>query len=92
MGRGTYGKTAIGADGTTGRPSIGKWIVGGLLVGSAVLWAKHQSDQIAKLYSAAGIPHQNFIEDLRVRSSTLSGAAHAGFNRFKQRLGTRKAT
>lgn len=79
-----------------GEPSNGRgvswssWIIGGLLVGGAALWVKHQSDQIEKLYSAAGLPHQSFVEDLRSRSSTLSEAARAGVHSFRQRLGTRK--
>ena len=89
MGRGTYGKTVIGSDSTTGS-SIGKWIVGAVVVGGAVLWVKHQSDQITKLYAVTGTPHQSFIEDLRARSSALSGATRAGFQSFRQRLGTRK--
>jgi hypothetical protein len=84
--RGTYGTAAPNERGS----SLGVWIVGGLLVGGVVLWAKHQSGQIEKLYSAAGLPHQSFIEDLRSQSSALSGAARAGVNSFRQRLGTRK--
>jgi hypothetical protein len=70
----------------------GAWIIGGLLVGAAALWTKHQSDQIAKLYAAAGIPHQGFIDDIRLRSRRLSGAANAGVHSFRQRLNTGKAT
>jgi hypothetical protein len=89
MGRGTYGKTVIGSEGSA-RSSIGKWIVGAVVVGGAALWVKHQSDQITKLYSVTGTPHQSFIEDLRSRSRALSGATRAGVHSFRQRLSTRK--
>ncbi len=89
MERGTYGKTRIDSSDTSGS-SIGKWIVGAIVVGGAALWVKHQSDQIQKLYASAGLPHQTFIEDLRSHSSTLSEAARAGVHSFRQRLGTRK--
>jgi hypothetical protein len=91
MERGTYGKTVIGADNTRGA-SVGKWIVGAVVLGGAVLWAQHQSDQIKKLYSATDLPHQSFLEDLRARSSTLAGATRSGVHSFRQFLGTRKVT
>jgi hypothetical protein len=90
-GSGTYGKTVIGTC-APGEPSIGKWIVGAVVVGGVELWAKHQSDQIEKLYSSAGLPHQSFMEDLRSRSSVLTGAARAGVHSFSQHLSARKAT
>jgi hypothetical protein len=90
--RGVYGPLRIGAGpyGERGS-SLGAWIIGGLLVGGAALLAKHQSDQITKLYSAAGLPHQSFLEDMRLRSRKLSGAARAGVHSFRQRLNTGKA-
>jgi len=91
MDRGTYGKTRTNHCNTSG-PPIGKWIVGAVVVGGVVLWAKHQSDQIEKLYSSAGLPHQSFIDDLRSRSSALSGAARAGVHSFSRHLSIRKAT
>lgn len=74
--RGTYGAARVGASYSGARgSSLGTWIVGGLVVGGAVLWARHQSAQIDKLYSVAGLPHQSFVEDLRARTKELSGAA-----------------
>jgi hypothetical protein len=91
--RGVYGSPQIGAAPYgERRSSLGTWIIGGLLVGGAALWVKHQSDQIAKLYEAAGIPHQSFIEDMQSRSRRLAGAANAGVHSFRQRLNTGKAT
>jgi hypothetical protein len=89
--RGTYGVSRLGADphGQRGS-SIGTWIIGGLVVGGAVLWAKHQSDQVEKLYAQAGLPHQSFVEGLRERSKELSGAAREKIHGLTQRFRTKK--
>ncbi len=88
--RGTYGTPVIGADPYDRGSSLGTWIVGGIVVGGAVLWMKHQSDQIEKLYAAAGLPHRSFVEGLRGRSRELSGAARERFHGLAQRFRTRK--
>jgi uncharacterized membrane protein len=54
---------------------LGTWLVGGLVVGGAVLWARHQSDQMAKLYKAAGLPQQSFTASLREQARALPSAA-----------------
>lgn len=72
--RGTYGAPRVGAEAGQGS-SLGTWLVGGLLVGGAVLWARHQTEQMAKLYKVAGLPHQSFTASLRERSHALSSAA-----------------
>lgn len=84
-GRGIYGPHRVGSDGASRGSSLGTWIVGGVLVGGAVLWARYQSRQIEKLYAAASLPHQSFAADLRERASELSGG-------LARRLGTRKDT
>lgn len=66
-------------------PSIGTWLLGGLLVGGAVLWAKHQSNQIAKLSSTAGVPYESFIRSLGTKTKELSGVARAKFQGLTQR-------
>ena len=91
--RGTYGKSLVGADVYYVQPrgsSLGTWLVGGLLVGGAVLWAKHQGDQIAKLSAEAGLPHQSFGASLRERSKELSASARETFQGLSRRLGTAK--
>lgn len=90
--RGTYGKSLVGADVyyVERRSSLGTWLVGGLLVGGAVLWAKHQGDQIEKLYTATGLPHQSFGASLRDRSRQLSTSARETFHNLSRRLGTAK--
>ena len=81
--RGNYGTARLGADFSGGgRSSIGTWIVGGLLVGGAVLWAKHQSSQIEKLYAAASLPHQSFV-------SSVAETARERIQGIRHRLGTR---
>jgi len=81
--RGTYGRAIVGADGGPRGSSLGTWIVGGVLVGAAVLWARHQSNQIERLYAAAALPHQSFAAGLRERARELSGD-------LTRRLSTRK--
>lgn len=90
--RGVYGKPLVGADVyyVQRGSSLGTWIVGGLLVGGAVLWARHQSDQIAKLYARAGLPHESFARSLGARTRELSGTARDKFNEVIPRLGAKK--
>ena len=45
--------------------SVGAWILGTIAVGSALLWARHQSRQIEQLYKTAGLPQQSFASSLR---------------------------
>jgi len=83
--RETYGKTMVGA-GTGGGTSIGKWIVGAVVVGGAVLWAKHQADQIGRLSAAANLPQPSFTDDLRSDARALTSRAGAAFHGLSQRL------
>lgn len=56
--------------------SVGKWILGTIAVGGALLWARHQSRKLDQLYTTAGLPQQSFAEDLRQSASTsLQGLA-----------------
>lgn len=90
--RGTYGPL-VGADVYYVQPkssSWGTWIVGGLVVGGAVLWARHQSDQIGKLYATAGLPHESFTDNLRQRSRELSSAAGEKLHALSQRFRAKK--
>lgn len=93
-GRGTYGTPlhigSITVDGNGKGSSWGPWLLGGLVVVGAVLWAKRQSGQIDKLYAATGLPHQSFVEALRARSKELSGAAREKIHALTQRFGTKK--
>lgn len=86
--RGTYGRTVVGADpyGRSG-PSWGTMLLGGLVVGVSVLWAKHQSDQIERLYATAGLPYQGFARSLGARTRGLSRTARA---KLSQHLEARK--
>lgn len=89
--RGTYGSTLLGGDPQEHRgSSLGVWLIGALVAGGAVLWAKHQSKQIEKLYSTAGLPYQSFSRGLRLRAGELSGAAGDKLQGLARRLGTTK--
>jgi hypothetical protein len=83
------GAEAYGDRGGRGT-SLGTWIIGGLVLGGAVLWAKHQSDQIEKLYATAGLPYQGFTRSLSRRTRELSGVAREKFQELAQRFSTRK--
>ena len=80
QGRGNYGGRGA---------SLGTWLIGGLVAGGAVLWAKHQTDQIEKLYATAGLPYQSFPRSLRTRAGVLSAAAGEKFQVLAHRLGTK---
>ena len=41
------------------------WILGTAAIGSALLWAHHQSRQIERLYKKADLPYQGFVSSLR---------------------------
>ena len=47
------------------KSSVGSWILATIVAGGAVLWARHQSQQIEQLYKTAGLPHQSFAGSLR---------------------------
>lgn len=86
-----YGRTCVGADPYgRGGPSFGMMLLGGVAVGVAVLWVKHQSDQIRTLSTTAGVPYEGFIRSLGTRTRDLSGSARDKFQAFSQRFGARK--
>ena len=72
-GRGQYGPPRVGQipERVTTvyvepeKSSVGSWILATIAVGGAVLWARHQSQQIEQLYKTAGLPHQSFAGSLR---------------------------
>jgi hypothetical protein len=86
--RGVYGRPLIGAapSGQGGGSSLGTWIIGGVLVGGAVLWARHQSVQMTKLYKATGLPQQSFTASLREDARALPAAARGGFHAVRAKL------
>ena len=57
--------------------SITAWILGTIAVGGVVLWARHQSKQVAQLYKAAGLPQQSFGADLRQSAKALPSRTSA---------------
>lgn len=77
----------VGAD-LHGRqePPFGMMLLGGVAVGVMALWAKHQSDQIEKLYATTGLPYQSFSRSLSSRTRQLSDAAREKFRGLSQHL------
>ena len=85
--RGTYGTSHngvsqfsapfLGAEppGERRSSSIWKWIVGGVVVGGAVLWARHQAEQTKRLYKETGLRHQGFLESAREDVKALPSVA-----------------
>jgi hypothetical protein len=45
--------------------SVLSWILGGLVIGGAFLWTRHQSKQIEQLNKKVGLPHNSFLSSLR---------------------------
>lgn len=93
--RGHYGRSSrVGQappDGATiyveGEPaSIGAWILGTIAVGGAVLWARHQSQQIEQLYRTAGLPQQSFAASLRQSARALPSRASASLHQLAARF------
>jgi hypothetical protein len=85
--RGVYGRPLIGADPSgQGGSSLGTWLVGGILVGGAVLWARHQSAQTARLYKAAGLSQQSFAESLSEDARALPAAAREKYHATREKL------
>lgn len=41
------------------------WLLGGLAIGGAVLWARHQGKQLEQVSKTAGVPYQSFTSSLR---------------------------
>ena len=89
--RGTYGKIQLGADRYgAGGSSLGTWLLGGLVAGGALLWARHQAGQIEKLYATAGLPYEGFTGNLRTRAGELSGTVGKKLQALGHRLDARK--
>jgi hypothetical protein len=66
--------------------SIGSWILGTIAVGGAVLWARHQSQQIEQLYKTAGLPQQSFAGSLRQSAKELPSRASASLHSLAERV------
>lgn len=93
--RGTYGRRVnigqvVGAAQEQSGTSIGKIVVGTLVVGGAILWLKHQSEQIEKLSAKADVPYESFTESLREDVKAIPAAAKEGYQALKDRLSAAK--
>jgi len=87
--RGAYGETSAAVS-REPKSLLGTWVVGGLLVGGAVLWARHQSSQLEKLYASGGLPYQTFGASLRAQTRELSSTALEKIQELTRRLDTRE--
>lgn len=59
--------------------STGTWLLGTVAVVGALLWARHQSQQIEQLYKASGLPHQSFTGSLQQSARALPARARETF-------------
>jgi len=98
--RGHYGKNVLLA-GETPRAatvyveragmSTGTLILGAIAVGGAILFARHQSQQIKHLYKAEGQPYQSFTGSLRESAKELPTRAREAYRGFTTGIRPRKA-
>ena len=93
--RGQYGKVVLLA----GEPprsatvyvergglSTGSLILGAIVVGGAVLFARHQSRQIEHLYRTEGQPYQSFAGSLREGARELPSRAREAYRGLTARV------
>jgi hypothetical protein len=78
--------TTIGASPNDAGHPIAKWVVGGLAIGGALLWAKYQTDQVNRLYTKSGLSHESFVESLREGARALPSRASASLRGLANRI------
>ncbi len=92
--RGQYGMARVGQNppGVTTvyvepkSSSAGTWILGTIAVGGALLWARHQAQQIEQLYKTAGLPQQSFTASLGESVKSLPSRASASLHGLAERV------
>lgn len=91
--RGQYGRVSIGQSAPNtiyvqreASSSIGKWLLGAVAIGGAVLWARHQSQQIDRLTQSAGLPRESFTAGLRESARELPTRARSAFRSLTGRV------
>lgn len=92
--RGHYGPPRVGAvppQATTvyveGKgASTTAWVLGIAAVGGALLWARHQSQQIEQLYKTSGIPYQTFAGSLRESAKAIPSRARDAYRGLAARV------
>jgi hypothetical protein len=95
--RGHYGKNGVPHVGQDPRraatiyvdrtpSSTGAWILGTIAIGGAVLFARHQSQQIEQLYKTSGLPYQSFSAGLRESVKSLPMRASASLHSLAERV------
>ena len=66
--------------------SKGVLLLGALAVGGAILYARHQSQQIQQLYSTSGMPYQSFTGSLRETARALPAKAREAYRGIAARV------
>lgn len=97
--RGQYGASRVGQIPQATPQTVyvergSSWILGAFtVVGTigSVLWARHQSQQIKKLYKTVGLPYQSFPESLRQGVGSLSSRASTSLHDLAERVRPKKA-
>ena len=98
-GRGQYGSSRVGQIPPRAATvyverspsSVVAQILGTLAVGGALLWARHQSQQIEQLYKTAGLSHESFTASLRTRARSLPSRASASLHDLAERVRPKKS-
>jgi hypothetical protein len=94
--RGYYGSNGVPRVGATvyvekKGASIGTWLLGAAVFGGGILYARHQSQQIEKLYKTGGLPYQTFAGSLRESARELPARAREAYCGFTSRVRPAKA-
>lgn len=92
--RGHYGPPRVGAvppQPTTvyveGKgASTTAWVLGIAAVGGALLWARHQSQQIEQLYKTSGMSYQTFAGSLRESAKAIPSRAREAYRGIAARV------
>lgn len=66
--------------------SFGKWLLGAVAIGGAVLYVRHQTRQIEQLYKTSGAPYQPFTSTLRESARELPTRAREAYRGLTGRL------
>jgi hypothetical protein len=92
--RGYYGRNGVSSVSRVGATvyvekkgaSIGTWLLGAAVIGGGILYARHQSQQIEKLYKTGDLPYQTFAGSLREDVRALPARAREAYRGFTARV------
>lgn len=66
--------------------SVLTWLIGGLAIGGAFLWARHQTKQIEQIAKTSGAPYQSFTSSLREDVRALPSRARETYHDIAERI------